>query len=55
MDQNNKRFNGKEGKLNKNHLVGGSITENGNIIDYKVLYDRLVDYVEIHYSDWSNL
>ena len=31
------------------------MTENGTIIDYKVLYDRLVDSVEIHFAEWSYL
>ena len=36
-------------------LPGGTVTENGMIIDYKVNYDKLVDSIIIHYADWSYL
>jgi hypothetical protein len=40
---------------NKGNLPGGTETENGTIIDYKVEYDKMVDSIIIHYADWSYL
>jgi hypothetical protein len=36
-------------------MPGGSLTEDGTIIDYRVDYDKLVDTIVIYYSDWSYL
>eukprot|EP00347_Sterkiella_histriomuscorum_P023151 403335754 len=36
-------------------IPGGTITESGMIVDYKVNYDQLVDSIVINYADWSYL
>ncbi|CDW84961.1 UNKNOWN [Stylonychia lemnae] len=36
-------------------IPGGTVTENGMIIDYRVNYDELVDSIIINYADWSYL
>ncbi len=36
-------------------MPGGSLTDDGMIIDYRVDYDKLVDSITIFYADWSYL
>lgn len=41
--------------MSKANLPGGTMTEEGTIIDYKVDYSTPVDTIVIHYADWSYL
>ena len=36
-------------------VPGGTVTENGMMVDYRVNYEKVVDYIVIYYADFSYL
>ena len=52
MNGSQQSFNRFNSKAN---LPGGTMTDEGMIIDYKVNYDQFVDSMTIFYADWSYL
>lgn len=47
--------NGRTLNMSKANLPGGTMTDDGMIIDYRVDYSQCVDKVVLHYADWSYL
>lgn len=37
------------------NIPGGTTTDHGTVIDYKVLYDKCIDSIVIYYAEWSHL